>query len=82
MAFDRDFRVCNGSECEDCPNFEDCQMTPPDDLDEYYDDDEEDFDPDDDGDRWFSEQMENSYFAQDEDFDNMPGGGYDEYDGF
>ena len=45
MAYDRDFHVCGGGECEDCPNFEECCEAGLDDFDDYPFEDEED--PDD-----------------------------------
>ena len=54
---EKEFRNCYTEDCYDCPNYEDCQGNPPDDMD--------------DRDRELEELWENEDFAQDGDFHNM-----------
>ena len=54
---EKNFRNCYTDDCYDCPNYEDCQGSIPDDMD--------------DRDTELEELWENEDFAQDGDFHNM-----------
>jgi len=68
---EKEFFSCNGDECEDCPNFEECINA----VNELHDDYEDEYEEEEALDR-ILEQQEMEDFAQDGDFDNMPPGGY------
>ena len=70
---EKNFRNCYTDDCYDCPNYEDCQGSIPDDLDYR---EEEELDEEHDG--FLEELYENEQFAQDGDFDNMTADFYDD----